>query len=329
MPPTPDASALAARLTTLSLRIDEIRCRVAPVALPSYPGIRRPSSVVTLAGRGEQGLGEHVGWTDQAHARFRRTVLGTPRGDWTLGAWTAAMRERIVEPYDRAALEAAAIDLALRQHATNLFQLAGVTTAPPVRYVVSFAHADPATEADRQPGVELKVDAHPAWSDAVWAALAAGGRVAVVDFKGSGDAAAALRAHRALPTAFLEDPPAAPTPWPASFVARLSLDASITSTAALDAVSVGVAAVNVKPARMGGVLEALAAIARCTAGGMTVYLGGMFETGVARRQLRTLAALFCPEAPNDVAPLLGDEAIVRPRRLAVDVTRAGFGDAAC
>jgi len=35
------------------------------------------------------------------------------------------------------------------------------------------------------------------------------------------------------------------------------------------------AAVNVKPARMGGVLEALACVARCDAAGVSVYFGGM------------------------------------------------------
>jgi L-alanine-DL-glutamate epimerase-like enolase superfamily enzyme len=85
--------------------------------------------------------------------------------------------------YERAALEAAGIDLALRQTGTNLFQLAG--TAPrPVRYVVSFdIRADPAAEARRvlaeAPAIELKIDADPAWDDEVYRRLAAVARVAV------------------------------------------------------------------------------------------------------------------------------------------------------
>jgi hypothetical protein len=34
-----------------------------------------------------------------------------------------------------------------------------------------------------------------------------------------------------------------------------------------------------------------------------VYVGGMFEIGVGRRQLRDLASVLCPDAPNDLAPV--------------------------
>jgi L-alanine-DL-glutamate epimerase-like enolase superfamily enzyme len=330
VPPTPDASALAARLAALPLVVEHVRCRVAPVAVPTYPSIRRPSSIVTLLGAGTHGSGEHVGWTDQAHARFRRSVLDTPRGRASLGDWIAAMRERMAEPYDRAALEAAAIDLALHQHATNLFVLAGVAAPSPVRYVVSFARTpDPGSEAGRHPAIELKIDADPGWDDAVYAGLAALGRVAVLDFKGTGRVADHLRAHRALPDALLEDPTPDTEPWPPTLLARLSVDAPMTSADALDALPVRPAAVNVKPARMGGVLEALACIGRCTAAGIAVYLGGMFETGVGRAQLRTLASLFAADGPNDIAPLLTANIASRPSRLVVDGTRPGFGDGAC
>ena len=41
-----------------------------------------------------------------------------------------------------------------------------------------------------------------------------------------------------------------------------------------------------------------------------------------RAQLRTLAALLCPDATNDIAPLaIG----ARPPRLAVEASEAGFG----
>jgi hypothetical protein len=33
-----------------------------------------------------------------------------------------------------------------------------------------------------------------------------------------------------------------------------------------------------------------------------VYVGGMFEIGVGRRQLCDLASVLCPDAPNDLAP---------------------------
>jgi hypothetical protein len=50
--------------------------------------------------------------------------------------------------------------------------------------------------------------------------------------------------------------------------------------------------------------------------------------GIGRRQLWALAALLCPEAPNDVAPLaIGTEAPPRPQRLRIDPGPAGFGGA--
>jgi L-alanine-DL-glutamate epimerase-like enolase superfamily enzyme len=85
-------------------------------------------------------------------------------------------------------------------------------------------------------------------------------------------------------------------------------------------------AVNVKPARMGGVLEALRCAATCAAAGIDVYVGGMFEVGIGRTQLHTLAALLCPDGPNDVAPLgVGEAPPPRPARLTVERGSAGLG----
>jgi hypothetical protein len=275
------------------------------------------------------GRGESVAWTAAAHARFAPGAV--PVGDWRLDAWTVAVHAAFPDAYERAALEAAAIDLALRQHATNLQTLAG--TAPrPVRYVVSFERvADPVARAAAEPaGVELKVDADPAWPDATWRALAATGRVAVLDFKGGGRPAEHERAHRAMPDALLEDPGA--DPWPATLAGRVSLDIPITSVRALDALGTMPAAVNLKPARMGGVFEALACAARCAERGIAVYLGGMFEVGIGRRQLRALAAVLAPDGPNDIAPLVpppaasaaGPSSGDRSSRLA-PATGPGFG----
>jgi len=261
------------------------------------------------------GRGECVAWTAEAHEAFRARMAGLPRGRWArLGEWAEAMRARFTDPYERAALEAAAIDLALRQAGANLFERAG-STPRAVRYVVSYGRLrDPMAEVE--PGVELKLDVDPAWDEATFAALR---RVAVLDFKGTGSPTDHERAHRAVPEALIED--ALAGPWSASLSTRLSFDAPVTSARALDALPVRPAAVNLKPARMGGVLEALACAKRCAREGIDVYVGGMFEVAVGRRQLRTLAALLCPDAPNDVAPLVPPE---RPPRLAVDVSAPGF-----
>ena len=309
MPPTPELAALG-------VTIEAVECHVGSVRLPSYGG-ERPTSVLWLRGDGAAGRGEHVGWTSAAHAAFRDATASVPRGRWRLGEWAAEVARRFRRPYDRAALETAAIDLGLQQAGTNLFRLFDVTPRP-VRYVVSFGRvADPSAEARRHPGVELKIDADPEWDDDVYRALATLGRLAVLDFKGHGDARAVERARRALPEVLIEDPPRG------GAAGRVSFDASIEGAEDVAALPVHPAAVNLKPARMGGVLEVLRCAAFCADARIGVYVGGMFEVGIGRAQLRTLAALLCPDATNDIAPLLVDGA--RPPRLAVDGDEIGFG----
>jgi L-alanine-DL-glutamate epimerase-like enolase superfamily enzyme len=297
--------------------------------VPSYPGGLRPSATVVLAGGGARGHGEHVGWTDAAHASLRSTLGAlVPRGRTRVGDLAAALAARTADPYHRAALEAAAVDLACRQAGTNLFRLADAVPTP-VRYVLSFdRRIDPVSEARRllaaTPGLRLKLDVDGAWDDAVWAGLAATGAVDVLDWKGTGAVAEHERAHRFLPAALLEDP--RPGAWSAGVRARLALDAAIGSAADLGRLPVRPAAVNLKPARLGGVLETLATAAACAAAGIAVYVGGMWEVGVGRAQLHVLAALLSPNGPNDVAPIaIGDAAPARPPRLAVDGDAPGYG----
>ena len=300
-------------------------CHVHDVFVPGYPDGPRPSSTVTLRGGGEQGHGELVAWTRAGHERFAARLDEVPRGAARLGEWIEAVARHFHDPYERAALEAAAIDLALRQHDTNLFRLTHAAPAA-VRYVVSFGRTrDPLALVENEPAnVELKIDVDPAWTEGTWAALADLGRVAVLDFKGAGAAADLERALR-LPAALVEDPPPA-VDLPDALRARVSADAPVTSAQALDTLPLRPVAVNVKPARMGGVFEALACVARCDVAGISVYLGGMFEVGAGRRQLWDLAALLAPDGPNDVAPIaVGEAPPQRPSRLVVDARRPGFG----
>jgi len=291
------AERLHEALANLPVVIDGASCVSRAVPVPSYGGAR-PTSIVTLAGAGREGAGEHVGWTDEAHAAFRAGVARVGRRACRLGELSERLRATIDAPYDRAAFEMAAIELALRQRATTLGALAGVTPRP-VRHVVSFARTDdPVAEAERRPAAELKVDADPAWADTVWRGLGALGRVAILDWKGAGDHTAFARAMEAMPGVLHEDPA---EPWPEAMHPWLALDGPITTAAAL--AGVAPAAVNLKPARMGGVLEMLAAAARCAERGIAVYLGGMFEIDVGRRQLRDLAAVLCSDGPNDLAPI--------------------------
>ena len=327
MPPTPDPAGLGETLAALPLLVEDVTCEVGSVAVPSFGGAR-PTSVVTLRGRRTMGRGENVAWTEAAQQHFAVHARVAPRGGWRLGDWSAAMREVIAEPYERAALEAAALDLALRQVRTSLFDLASVQPSP-VRYVVSFGKvADPVAEAQRHGEAELKIDVAPEWSDETYHALAALGRVAILDFKWTGENADHERVHRLLPTALIEDPLPSFDGWSPSLAAQLSFDAPLTAARELATLPTRPAFVNLKPGRMGGVLEVVACAERCAAEGIGIYVGGMFEVGIGRAQLRTLAALLSPEGPNDIAPIgRGNDQPVYPPRLHVSAA-PGFGNTA-
>ena len=105
------------------------------------------------------------------------------------------------------------------------------------------------------------------------------------------------------------------------------MDRSLTCADDFERLPVCPGAVNLKPARMGGVLEVLRLAARLDKRGVPFYLGGMFEVGIGRTQLHVLAAVLCPDGPNDVAPLCGPVAgHALPARLDTTADAVGFGD---
>jgi L-alanine-DL-glutamate epimerase-like enolase superfamily enzyme len=330
------AAVLIEAIDALPVVVDEVASVVTEVAVPTYPGGWRPTATVTLGGAGVYGIGEHVAWARTDHDRFAADALANvPRGRATFGAWARALGDRFRTSHARAAVEAAGLDLALRQAGTNLFGLLGLVPRP-VRYVISFTpRADPVAEIRRwqsfAPGIAFKVDVDLAWSAAVYRDLAATAAIATLDFKGRGAVAEHERAHRYLPGAWIEDPAPAGTPWSPGLAGRVSVDAAVTSAAALDRLPTRPAAVNVKPARLGGIGEALRCVAACRSRDLYIYIGGMFEVGIGRQQLWTLAALLASDAPNDIAPLTASDtgAADLPAALAVDVTVPGFGAPLC
>ena len=321
----PTAERLRDALSALTVAVEDASCRCAEIALPVYPDASRPTGVVTLVAGELRGSGEHVAFTVAEQRTFRDAVVPrVPRGRGRLDAFVEAIHALTTKPYERAALEAAAIDLALRQARTNCARLIGVEPRP-ARYVLSFGPTpDPlaAIAAAAAGELDVKLDVDPRWDEHTLAALATSGRVAVLDWKGGGAREDHERVHAALPNAFIEDPDPAGAPWSAGLCARLAADSAVTRAADVTAAAVTPAAVNLKPARMGGVLEALEAAARCARFGRDVYWGGMWEVGPGRQQLRVLAALLAPEAPNDIAPLT--QVATRPPRLRIDPAALGF-----
>lgn len=322
MSPPVGPGALAAALQALPVRIESHTAETGPVECPGYyDGAPRPRGVVVLSGAGRTGRGESVAWTPAAQAAFAAALPDlVPTGSITVGE--AAERVRAATGasgaadagYHRAAVEAAVIDLALRQGSTNMFVLSGRRPRP-VAFCRSLTGvADPLPSARRilarDPAARLKIDPpETGWDDATWAALAALDRVVVVDFKRRGEATGVERAHAALPAAWLEDPPRAALADPdAPWRAQVALDGWVARAADLERPVVPPGAVNVKAPRLGGPLEALRALDLCAGNGWHAYFGGMFEVDAGRAQARVLASLFTPDAWNDLAPLAGDRA---------------------
>ena len=69
---------------------------------------------------------------------------------------------------------------------------------------------------------------------------------------------------------------------------------------------------NVKPSRFGTIERLLECIEACEDRGVRMYGGGQFELGVGRRQIQTLASVFYPDTPNDVAPAVYNAGGPRP-----------------
>jgi hypothetical protein len=290
-------AALARALEDLPVTVEQVQTRFAHVPVEDYGGEGRPSTFVALTGGGLTGFGELVSFDKAEHARFsgRASDLLCARqgrvGD---------LVDRRGTPHERAALEAAAIDLALRQAGRSLADLCGVPSGR-LRWVASFAaQADPRPRLERlaaagpMPG--LKLDVHPGWSAAVIADLQ---RLEVVtlDWKEGGSPELARRLSDAFPQAIFEDPPAGCAHrW-------LARDRPLAAAADVQAALARGELVNVKGPRMGGFFELLRGLAG--AGEGVFYFGGMHEVGPGREQARQLAAIVCPGAPNDLAPFPG------------------------
>src|SRR3954447_16794090 len=290
----------------------------------------RVTYLVRLRGGDAEGLGEDVGgdMLDPKGAFLAAAPSLELAGEWTLATfldhvagldlwpeppeWEAAWRLR------RWSFESAALDLALAQAGVGLAEALGRETAP-VRFVNSLGLGDPPVSSavgrrlERYPGLRFKLDAQASWSPELVDEVAATGAVDIIDFKGRyglpvEDEFALVAMYEAVlarfPDAILEDPHDRPdvAALIEPHAARVSFDAPIATAADIAAAPFGARIVNVKPSRIGGVRALLEIYEHCAREGLRMYGGGMGEVGVARGQIELLAALFHPDAPNDVAP---------------------------
>jgi len=290
--------------------IEEIHVERGEVPVVGYYEARpRPTASVVLVGAGRSGRGECVAWAaEEVEAFARACTRRTPDGTTTVDVASGPLPAH-GEPYARAALEAAVVDLALGQGATNLFVLSGRSPRPIAFCWSLSASPDPLVAAApilaADPAARLKLDCpEDGWPDEVWRGLAESGRVAIVDFKRRGAPERVADATRFLPGAILEDPPLeARGSLEGSPAARVSLDGYALRAVDLEQPPFRPVAINVKAPRVGGPLEALRCLEACRANGWEAYFGGMFEVGVGREQARVLASLYTPSAWNDLAPV--------------------------
>lgn len=315
------------KLAGLKLTVDSVELQ--PRSSRVTPQFDRRTTVIRLGGAGVHGLGEDVAYDAGDQERFQQATIAWPRGEFDLAGFSAALDdiELFEQPpqlfayhdYRRWALEAAALDLALRQSGRTL--AAQLDRSPrPVRFVVSTGLGQPPTLDKvhglirRVPSTRFKLDANSEWSQDLLDEIAALNAVDIVDFKGAykgtpvdtvPDARLYQRVAETLPQVILEDPA-----WIAETAAalepyreRIAWDAPIHSVSDIEALPFQPRAMNLKPSRFGTLERLCEAYDYCARHRITTYGGGQFELDIGRHQIQTLASLFHSDGPNDVSPV--------------------------
>jgi L-alanine-DL-glutamate epimerase-like enolase superfamily enzyme len=307
---------------------------------PVSSGFVRHTTVVRLHGGGAEGFGEDVTYEAAEHEVLRAGALHDLAGSTTFNELSERVGALDLFPsgepevsvrrsYRRWAFESAALDLALRQAGVSLARALGRVPAP-VRFVVSRRlPKPPSVEPLRtilavHPQTRFKLDPTSDWTEETVADLASLDAVEVLDLKGAYrgtvvDNPPDPRLYRlvaeAFPDAVLEDPDLVDPGTAEALLAhhdRVSWDAVIHSVAEIEALAFAPKWLNIKPSRFGSCAELFATYDYCRSTGITMYGGGQFELAVGRGQIQTLASLFHPDGPNDVAPLGYDGPEVEP-----------------
>jgi L-alanine-DL-glutamate epimerase-like enolase superfamily enzyme len=302
--------------------------------LPFSEEFTRYTTLITLRGGGEEGVGEDVVYDGLDHVSFQAAGGSLPlAGSWTLGSLSERLAELDTFPdppvrevsrrYRNWAFESAALDLGLRQAGRSLAEHLGRELRP-LNYVVSMRlgglESDgPETSEkmlrvlERYPSTRFKLDPTNTWSDELIAELAASGAVDSLDLKGQykgtpvdvvTDPELYAKLVEAFPDVWLEDPDITDETRPIlePHRDRITWDAPIHSVDDILALEWQPRTVNIKPSRVGSLAELGRAYDFCAERGIGAYGGGQTELGVGRDHIQYLAALFHPDTPNDVAP---------------------------
>ena len=288
-------------------------------------GEERERDVVVVCAHGADG-GD--GWGECSTLSSPGYSLETTDSAWRslraeLGpAWLAGARPSAAPPMAYAALEEAAVDLALRRAGTSLVDALASQFGPRHRSVAWCAvvglRDDTPTLVDEirialeAGAAQVKLKIVPGRDvDVVRSVRDAYPDVALaVDANGSyGSPSMVPSELSSLGLAYLEQPVAPDDLRAASAVAEhlgvpVALDESITSLARLvealelDACSV----VSVKPARLGGLVETVRVLQQAESAGLNAFVGGMLETGIGRAIALAVAAQSPCTLPTDVGP---------------------------
>ncbi len=310
-----------------------------PVEIDSYTleglvldvssGFTRHTTVIRLAGAGEEGLGEDVTYDGDDQLRLQEAGASLPlAGSHTIDSFSElvggldtfpqAPERDVYRIYRRWAFESAALDLALRQAGIPLTEALG-REARPLNFVVSMRLGEEPTSApvrgilENYPGMKFKLDATGEWTDDLIEELRELGAVDSIDLKGqykgtvvdqAPDVDLYRRVIEAFPDAWIEDPDVTPETKPVleRVRDRVTWDAIIHSVADIEALEWPPKTVNVKPSRFGSLSALCDAYDYCEKHWIGAYGGGQFELGPGRGQIQYLASVFHPDTPNDVAP---------------------------
>lgn len=289
----------------------------------------RVTTEIRLHGDEHTGYGEDVTYETALHDALQETgpppltgeydhrTFSEVVGDIDLFPGNAPDRDAFRQ-YRRWGFESAALDLALKQHDSNLADALD-ESYDPVRFVVSPKLGDPPSAGAVEEwlaiddGLEFKLDPTSDWTPTLARTLSETESVRVLDLKGHyhgtevdqpPDSELYELVLETFPDAIVEDP--AVTDETATILEgafdRLSWDAPVHSVEDLNALP-ETGWLNVKPSRFGSIEELLAAIEVTEDREIERYVGGQFELGPGREHLHALASLFSPTAPNDVAPV--------------------------
>src|SRR4051794_13172726 len=289
----------------------------------------RLSTVIRLAGGGEEGVGEDVTYDALDHVALQDAgpVLDLA-GKRTLGEFCelvggldlfpAEPVREVSRRYRRWAFESAALDLALRQAGKPLYEVAGREMRP-LTFVVSLRLGDPPTidpvrrRLDLYPTLRFKLDPTDHWTDALIVELVETGAVDSVDLKGlyvgtavdtGADPELYRRVAEAFPDAWIEDPRLNEETDPVlePYRDRITWDANIHAVADIEGLPFAPRMVNIKPSRLGGLEELCAAYDYCEAHGIGGYGGGQFELRSGRGPIPYPPPPLPPHTPHQVAP---------------------------